>query len=276
MGFRDSILKDLDIYITTIEYELFLVLKLEIEKPLKFFLSKKCYSGKVTHLVRCLGPTLSYDFCRSLNKLRTNFLASLLEVDPLVLKSHIFCSSDLGGLGFASSKYLSAFLGDAKNFVFGFSKRYGNRLSLLSQTDSEYLIAVRNEISNLPPKICFSSDLTDIPSHDVSSLAGAYIKLQNRLVRFYEDMDSTVRITLAKYGNPSFGNFLMDVKNSSASVLFTQTPQVYGLLLNDHQWTTSMRLRCFLWPNNLPHDLVCKCSKLLTFHHWLNCKYFIT
>ncbi|KAL0212048.1 hypothetical protein RCL1_005674 [Eukaryota sp. TZLM3-RCL] len=223
----------------------------------------------------------SYASTSSFNKLRTNFLASLLEVDPLVLKNHIFCSPDLGGVGFTSSKYLTkaAFLGGAKNFVFEFSKRYANRLSLLSNTNSEYLTAVRNEISNLPPRIwaaCFSSDLTDIPSRDISSLAGAYKKLQNRLVRFYEDMDSTVRISLAKYGNPSFGNFLMDLKNSSASVLFTQIPQVYGLLLNDHQWTTTMRLRCFLWPNNLPHDLVCKCSKLLTFHHLLNCKHFIT
>ncbi|KAL0221644.1 hypothetical protein RCL1_001498 [Eukaryota sp. TZLM3-RCL] len=173
LGLRDSILKDLDIYITTIEYELSLVLKLEIEKHL----------NKVTHLLRCLDPTLSYDFCRSFNKLRTNFLASLLEVDPLVLKNHIFCSPDLGGVGFTSSKYLTkaAFLGGAKNFVFEFSKRYANRLSLLSHTNSEYLTAVRNEISNLPPRIwaaCFSSDLTDIPSRDISSLAGAYKKLQ--------------------------------------------------------------------------------------------------
>ncbi|KAL0220539.1 hypothetical protein RCL1_000393 [Eukaryota sp. TZLM3-RCL] len=102
LGLRDSILKDLDIYITTIEYELSLVLKLEIEKHLKFFLLTICYSSKVTHLLRCLDPTLSYDFCRSFNKLRTNFLASLLEVDPLVLKNHNFCSPDLGGVGFTS------------------------------------------------------------------------------------------------------------------------------------------------------------------------------
>ncbi|KAL0228302.1 hypothetical protein RCL1_004445 [Eukaryota sp. TZLM3-RCL] len=37
-----------------------------------------------------------------------------------------------------------------------------------------------------------------------------------------------------------------------------------------------MRLRCFLWPNNLPHELGCKCSQRLTFHHLLNCRHFIT
>ncbi|KAL0221684.1 hypothetical protein RCL1_001538 [Eukaryota sp. TZLM3-RCL] len=30
-----------------------------------------------------------------------------------------------------------------------------------------------------------------------------------------------------------------------------------------------MRLRCFLWPYNLPHDLICKCSKPLSFNHLL-------
>ncbi|KAL0220383.1 hypothetical protein RCL1_000237 [Eukaryota sp. TZLM3-RCL] len=37
-----------------------------------------------------------------------------------------------------------------------------------------------------------------------------------------------------------------------------------------------MRLRCFLWPYNLPHDLICKCSKPLNFYHLLNCNHFIT
>ncbi|KAL0211599.1 hypothetical protein RCL1_005225 [Eukaryota sp. TZLM3-RCL] len=89
-------------------------------------------------------------------------------------------------------------------------------------------------------------------------------------------MDYSVRLSLAKTNNPAFANFLIDVKDSSATALFTQIPQVYGFLLNDHQWTTAMRLRCFLWPNNLPHELVCKCSQRLTFHHLFNCKYFIT
>ncbi|KAL0210540.1 hypothetical protein RCL1_004976 [Eukaryota sp. TZLM3-RCL] len=37
-----------------------------------------------------------------------------------------------------------------------------------------------------------------------------------------------------------------------------------------------MRLRCFLWPYNLPHDLICKCSKPLSFNHLLNCNHFTT
>ncbi|KAL0224324.1 hypothetical protein P9112_003714 [Eukaryota sp. TZLM1-RC] len=37
-----------------------------------------------------------------------------------------------------------------------------------------------------------------------------------------------------------------------------------------------MRFRCFLWPNNLPNHLTCKCGKPLLFTHLLNCKHFIT
>ncbi|KAL0226888.1 hypothetical protein P9112_014212 [Eukaryota sp. TZLM1-RC] len=37
-----------------------------------------------------------------------------------------------------------------------------------------------------------------------------------------------------------------------------------------------MRFRCFLWPNNLPNHLTCKCGKPLLFTYLLNCKQFIT
>ncbi|KAL0222152.1 hypothetical protein RCL1_002006 [Eukaryota sp. TZLM3-RCL] len=37
-----------------------------------------------------------------------------------------------------------------------------------------------------------------------------------------------------------------------------------------------MRLRCFLWPYNLPQDSIWKCSKPLSFNHLLNCNHFIT
>ncbi|KAL0223355.1 hypothetical protein P9112_002745 [Eukaryota sp. TZLM1-RC] len=37
-----------------------------------------------------------------------------------------------------------------------------------------------------------------------------------------------------------------------------------------------MRFRCFLWPNNLPNHLTCKCGKPLLFTHLLNFKQVIT
>ncbi|KAL0211109.1 hypothetical protein P9112_009407 [Eukaryota sp. TZLM1-RC] len=37
-----------------------------------------------------------------------------------------------------------------------------------------------------------------------------------------------------------------------------------------------MRLRSFIWPDNLPHGLICKCGKSVTPTHLFNCNRFIT
>ncbi|KAL0216893.1 hypothetical protein RCL1_007376 [Eukaryota sp. TZLM3-RCL] len=193
LGFRDHIVNDLNSYLKSIELELDETLKLEIEKHMKFFFLKVCYSGKVTHLLRTTDPLLSYEFCRHFHKLRTIFLSELLQVDSNVLKNHIFCRPDLGGVGFTSSKYLTkaAFIGGAKNFVFEFSNRYNGRQNLLFTTNSDYFVAVR-ELESLPSEIwasCFSSDIVEIPGRELISLKFAFKKLQNRLVKTFEEMD---------------------------------------------------------------------------------------
>ncbi|KAL0214851.1 hypothetical protein P9112_007035 [Eukaryota sp. TZLM1-RC] len=76
--------------------------------------------------------------------------------------------------------------------------------------------------------------------------------------------------------NNVFANFLIDLEDSCSSCLISQIPNIYGLLLNDHQWTTAMRMRCFLWPCSLPNDLICRCKSVVTLSLILNCKYFIT
>ncbi|KAL0218677.1 hypothetical protein P9112_004330 [Eukaryota sp. TZLM1-RC] len=37
-----------------------------------------------------------------------------------------------------------------------------------------------------------------------------------------------------------------------------------------------MHLRCFIWPNNVAHNLVCKCGSKMSPNHLLNCKHSIT
>ncbi|KAL0218483.1 hypothetical protein P9112_004136 [Eukaryota sp. TZLM1-RC] len=64
--------------------------------------------------------------------------------------------------------------------------------------------------------------------------------------------------------------------DSTSSALVTTIPQVYGTLLFDSAWTLNMRFRSFIWPDNLPHNLICKCSREITTTHLLNCKHFIT
>ncbi|KAL0206157.1 hypothetical protein P9112_001464 [Eukaryota sp. TZLM1-RC] len=64
--------------------------------------------------------------------------------------------------------------------------------------------------------------------------------------------------------------------DSTSSALVTTIPQVYGTFLTDSAWTLNMRFRSFIWPDNLPHNLICKCSREITITHLLNCKHFIT
>ncbi|KAL0204966.1 hypothetical protein P9112_000273 [Eukaryota sp. TZLM1-RC] len=64
--------------------------------------------------------------------------------------------------------------------------------------------------------------------------------------------------------------------DSTSSALVTTIPQVYGTLLSDSAWTLNMRFRSFIWPDNLPHNLICKCSREITTTHLLNCKHFVT
>ncbi|KAL0223302.1 hypothetical protein P9112_002692 [Eukaryota sp. TZLM1-RC] len=99
--------------------------------------------------------------------------------------------------------------------------------------------------------------------------------LQHHLVKLYEGLDYEVRLGLAKTENPAFGNFLKDIRDSSAAALVTKIPSVYGLLLKNYEWLLNMRFRCFLWPDNLPNHLTCKCGKPLLFTHLLNCEHFI-
>ncbi|KAL0205047.1 hypothetical protein P9112_000354 [Eukaryota sp. TZLM1-RC] len=81
---------------------------------------------------------------------------------------------------------------------------------------------------------------------------------------------------MAKQKNPASTDFLLDVCDSSASCLINQVPGIYGLFLADPCFLLSMRLRSFIWPDNLPRGLICKCGKTVTPNHLFNCNRFIT
>ncbi|KAL0215524.1 hypothetical protein P9112_007708 [Eukaryota sp. TZLM1-RC] len=92
----------------------------------------------------------------------------------------------------------------------------------------------------------------------------------------FEGLDYEVRLGIAKQKNPAFANFLLDVCDSATSCLINQVRRIYGLFLDDPCFLLSMRLRSFIWPGNLPHDLFCKCGKTVTPTHLFNCNRFIT
>ncbi|KAL0216466.1 hypothetical protein P9112_008650 [Eukaryota sp. TZLM1-RC] len=248
---------------------------------IKFFYFKNLSFWKIHSYFKVNSPSVSLNFCRSFNKLRVKFFSFLLEVNESLIRSHVFCSADLGGIGFTKSSILckAAFLGGGKNFVFEFFQRFPFDVHLINGESNFYLNQLQIELDNLPSDIwiqCFPQNVQEIPTRSFPKLRFCLKKLQHHLVKLYEGLDYEVRLGLAKTKNPAFGNFLKDIRDSSAAALVTQVPSVYGLLLKDNEWLLNMRFRCFLWPNNLPNHLTCKCGKPLLFTHLLNCKHFIT
>ncbi|KAL0204767.1 hypothetical protein P9112_000074 [Eukaryota sp. TZLM1-RC] len=113
----------------------------------------------------------------------------------------------------------------------------------------------------------------DVVVPSLYSLKFALKKLQRHLLRKFESKDFIVRLSTAKKENPAFANFLIDLKDSFDK---SNSPDFFVLFLNDDQWTTAMRMRCYLWPCNLPNDLFCKCGAGLTLSHLFNCNRFIS
>ncbi|KAL0211149.1 hypothetical protein P9112_009447 [Eukaryota sp. TZLM1-RC] len=281
LGNVPQIQNELQVILEKMKIELDSISSLDIEKHIKFFMLKICYTGRITHILRSCAPSIALDFCRSFNSLRTEFFADLLDVEPGMLKSHLFSSANLGGIGFTKSSILcqSAFLGGGKNFIYEFSRRFPDDSHLLVPNCSPYLYELSCELEKLPPQIwtkCFPQSIQEIPNRSLFNLQFCCKKLQQKLSKIFESLDFDVRLGLAKKKNPAFANLLQDMRDSTSSALVTTIPQVYGTLLSDSAWTLNMRFRSFIWPDNLPHNLICKCSREITTTHLLNCKHFIT
>ncbi|KAL0205758.1 hypothetical protein P9112_001065 [Eukaryota sp. TZLM1-RC] len=244
LGNVPQIQNELQVILEKMKIELDSISSLDIEKHIKFFMLKICYTGRITHILRSCAPSIALDFCRSFNSLRTEFFADLLNVEPGMLKSHLFSSANLG-----------------------------------VPNCSPYLYELSCELEKLPPQIwtkCFPQSIQEIPNRSLFNLQFCCKKLQQKLSKIFESLDFDVRLGLAKKKNPAFANLLQDMCDSTSSALVTTIPQVYGTLLSDSAWTLNMRFRSFIWPDNLPHNLICKCSREITTTHLLNCKHFIT
>ncbi|KAL0219376.1 hypothetical protein P9112_005029 [Eukaryota sp. TZLM1-RC] len=177
----------------------------------EFFMLKICYTGRITHILRSCAPSIALDFCRSFNSLRTEFFADLLDVEPGMLKSHLFSSANLGGIGFTKSSILcqSAFLGGGKNFIYEFSRRFPDDSHLLVPNCSPYLYELSCELEKLPPQIwtkCFPQSIQEIPNRSLFNLQFCCKKLQQKLSKIFESLDFDVRLGLAKKKNPAFAN----------------------------------------------------------------------
>ncbi|KAL0206378.1 hypothetical protein P9112_001685 [Eukaryota sp. TZLM1-RC] len=105
-------------YFGKIEEQLLAIQDLQIDKHLAFSVLNVCFGSKINHLLRSLSPTISHDFARQFNTLRTNFLGNLVEVCPSKIPYHAFFSPKFGGVGFQKQSIYAKvlFIGGMKIF----------------------------------------------------------------------------------------------------------------------------------------------------------------
>ncbi|KAL0224469.1 hypothetical protein P9112_003859 [Eukaryota sp. TZLM1-RC] len=250
-----QIQKELQVILEKMKIELDSISSSDLEKHIKFFMLKICYTVRITHILIPCAPSIALDFCRSFNSLRTEFFADLLDVEPGMLKSHLF------------------FYQIWVNFIYEFSRRFPDDSHLLVPVCSPYLYELSCELEKLPPQIwtkCFPQSIQEIPNRSLFNLQFCCKKLQQKLSKIFESLDFDVSFGLAKKQNFASTNLLQDMCDSTSSALVTTIPQVYGTLLTDSAWTLNMRIRSFIWPDNLPHNLIYKCSREITITHLCN------
>ncbi|KAL0206171.1 hypothetical protein P9112_001478 [Eukaryota sp. TZLM1-RC] len=73
LGNVPQIQNELQVILEKMKIELDSISSLDIEKHIKFFMFKICYTGRITHILRSCAPSIALDFCRSFNSLRTEF-----------------------------------------------------------------------------------------------------------------------------------------------------------------------------------------------------------
>ncbi|KAL0212237.1 hypothetical protein RCL1_005863 [Eukaryota sp. TZLM3-RCL] len=124
------------------------------------------------------------------------------------------------------------------------------------------------KVSSLSPEIwshCFPLDIQEIPSRSLLNLRFCVRKFQYYLLKIFEGLDFNARVGSATLTVPAIANLLHDTHNNCASCLFGHAPNIDNMLLNDFEWTTSMRLRCFLWASSLLNSIVCNCRYSVTY-----------
>ncbi|KAL0205402.1 hypothetical protein P9112_000709 [Eukaryota sp. TZLM1-RC] len=192
----------------------------------------------------------------------------------LALKINFLLKKQFGGVGFTKSSILcqAAFVDGGKNYVFECLNHFPEDIHLLSPSFSKNLYNLHVAINRIAPEFwsqCFPDSVQEIPPRNLVNLRYFVKKLQQKLTVLFEGVDYEVRLCIVKQKNPAFANYLLDFCDSSASCLINQVPRTYGLFLDDPCYSLSMRLRSFIWPDNL-----LSCGKTITPTHLFNCNRF--
>ncbi|KAL0242904.1 hypothetical protein GEMRC1_005467 [Eukaryota sp. GEM-RC1] len=121
-----------------------------------------------------------------------------------------------------------AFLGCLKNLLYEFKLRYPllwSNEDLIRYSPCQGLISLQNLVDGMNPddwESLFPVSVTETPQRTLFSLPLGVKKLQNKFVSFYESLDHSNCISLAKVKSSAFCVFLQDMSSDSSSTFITQ------------------------------------------------------
>ncbi|KAL0215989.1 hypothetical protein P9112_008173 [Eukaryota sp. TZLM1-RC] len=233
---------------------------LKLEKHVKLFLLKVCYTGRITEILKFCASSIALDFYRSFNSLRTKLSSDLLDLEPGMLKSYLFSAINFGGVGFTKSSFLcqAAFLGGCKNFIFKFSRRFPENSHLLVPSCSPYLNELSCELDRLPPHIwtkCFPKSIQENPNRSLVNMQFCCKSFNKNCQRFLTASILMLDLTSSRKRFPLlqiFDKLCVIVRD-----LVTTIAQVHGTLLTDSARTLNMKPRSCFWHDNLLHHFIC-------------------
>ncbi|KAL0221633.1 hypothetical protein RCL1_001487 [Eukaryota sp. TZLM3-RCL] len=253
---------------------------------LRFYTGTVCFSSNLNHLYRTLLPHISLPIARDFNRVKTDFLATLLGVRASDIKENAFFSAKFGGVGFTKSKIIveSAFVGGMKNFLHNFLKRYPNIWSEFINTSNLEDFRILNDQLSLFNQdqwislFSASVEYTSIQSRDYPTFVKSVVNLQKKLVGLKENIQFDL-LQQKHTDNKQLLSFLREVGSfdtgpNEGRCLITQPPRKYGLWLEDEAWVINMKMRLNL-PISIGHlGQKCRCGEKTTLHHVLNCNRF--
>ncbi|KAL0208396.1 hypothetical protein P9112_010983 [Eukaryota sp. TZLM1-RC] len=153
----------------------------------------------------------------------------------------------------------SAFIGNMKNFLFEWKRRFDH---IPLNESHPLLILLENMVQELPVdgwNKCFPSILPSVPSRSFTNLHLAVVNLQKSVLIGFKNPDFSKQLGVTKINNPVFAAFLSDIQNCTS--LISQQPRPFGLHLTNEAWKQNLRLRLGLYPSGLLDNSYCICKK---------------
>ncbi|KAL0218514.1 hypothetical protein P9112_004167 [Eukaryota sp. TZLM1-RC] len=169
------------------------MMKLDIQKHIKFIFTALCFSSNFNHILRSTNPLFNRLLAQKFDELRAKVLSQLLGCKLFQIPDHVYLSPHYGGLGWTKASILTscACRAGCRNAIFEFCERFANWEDLLMPTQSSTVSALIDDISKIEIEKwsrCFPQSFNgNIQEKNFLNLKYILQTLQKRLTGMYEN-----------------------------------------------------------------------------------------